>query len=451
MTASAEADSLTFDPPPEQWGALIRRSPSDAALAFRRDLGLPDDRPIVMTGHQAEFWHPGILAKYAAAQAVSNATGAAPVWLVVDQDANAFADLRIPIIADAGRLQVRSYELTDAVILDAPVGLQGAFDPIEPELGGARNALPSIKKGMERIIRALRKHRRARDAAAQISGAALDLLDGIIPRGRVLSVLDMTAADGFAALVDRCRHDPRAAAESYNHAVACVEGHGMAPLLVRGERIELPLWRLSGAAPRRRAYAQDLTEHANDRFAPRAILMTALVRMLGCDLFIHGTGGAAYDRVTEQWLADWLKLDPATDLAPAVMVTATRRLPFGRTVVTPNELAETIRLVRRMRHDPAALGEADAAAQKQRLVSAIAAADRHSSERAVLFSQMHDLLAEVRARHRDELAAADADMRNLARRAAEAPILTDRTWPFPFYDEADLLALRDDIFAALAT
>ena len=34
--------------------------------------------------------------------------------------------------------------------------------------------------------------------------------------------------------------------------------------------------------------------------------MTGLMRLAGCDLFIHGTGGGAYDLVTEEWLGSWM-------------------------------------------------------------------------------------------------------------------------------------------------
>ena len=45
--------------------------PADART-FRSALGLPDDRAVVMTGHQPVFWHAGILAKYFAAEALAD-------------------------------------------------------------------------------------------------------------------------------------------------------------------------------------------------------------------------------------------------------------------------------------------------------------------------------------------------------------------------------------------
>src|SRR5262245_63399468 len=57
---------------------------------MRRELGLPDGL-IVLAGHEAEFWHPGVLAKHMAIVAAAAAmrrggTAATPVWLTVDHD-----------------------------------------------------------------------------------------------------------------------------------------------------------------------------------------------------------------------------------------------------------------------------------------------------------------------------------------------------------------------------
>jgi hypothetical protein len=77
---------LTIRPPAPEWAALLKHNDSAQATRFRRELGLPTGKPLIMTGHQAEFWHTGILAKYLAADAAAGALGADVAWLVVDQD-----------------------------------------------------------------------------------------------------------------------------------------------------------------------------------------------------------------------------------------------------------------------------------------------------------------------------------------------------------------------------
>ena len=56
---------------------------------FRRQLGLTTDRPVIMSGHQAELWHAGIAAKALAAPTPPRHDSAAAAWVIVDQDPGA--------------------------------------------------------------------------------------------------------------------------------------------------------------------------------------------------------------------------------------------------------------------------------------------------------------------------------------------------------------------------
>ncbi|MEL7474492.1 MAG: hypothetical protein AAGK04_14340, partial [Planctomycetota bacterium] len=88
----------TLDPSPDAWSARLRSAPTHPLIRrFREQLGLPTDRPIVMTGHQAEIWHAGILARFAAAHAAAQHTGAHLAFLAVDQDSNDPLPMRFPV------------------------------------------------------------------------------------------------------------------------------------------------------------------------------------------------------------------------------------------------------------------------------------------------------------------------------------------------------------------
>ncbi len=127
------------------------------------------------------------------------------------------------------------------------------------------------------------------------------------------------------------------------------------------------------------------------------------------------------------------------------MVTATLRLPFDRPIVTDVEMTAARQALRRLRHDPAALGEDVLGVQKRDLVARIAGAPRHSAARATLFREMHRMLAEVRDRHADRLAEAKAECLDLERGQAERSLLEERTWPFPLYPKTALEELREEL------
>jgi hypothetical protein len=66
------------------------------AKRSREQLGLATDRPIIMSGHQAELWHPGIAAKAFAMSHAAIINAGQPVWLNVDQDANEPTQIAYP-------------------------------------------------------------------------------------------------------------------------------------------------------------------------------------------------------------------------------------------------------------------------------------------------------------------------------------------------------------------
>lgn len=85
----------------------------------------------------------------------------------------------------------------------------------------------------------------------------------------------------------------------YNQAVTEVDLQSITPLSLVPDknRYELPLWAGLGQGEQADAARARLRSRAgrcaSRSLAPAAVLMTALLRWLGCDLFIHGTGGGA--------------------------------------------------------------------------------------------------------------------------------------------------------------
>src|SRR5690606_23987135 len=108
-----EPPDLLVDPPATEWAATLLRRDHPRLRAFRRQLGLPADRPIVMTGHQPALWHCGVLAKFLAADAAARALGAAPATLLVDQDVGDPAAVRRPERGPDGRWTRREESLLD--------------------------------------------------------------------------------------------------------------------------------------------------------------------------------------------------------------------------------------------------------------------------------------------------------------------------------------------------
>src|SRR5690606_18211638 len=91
------AEAVTLRPDPARWRTIITgaRVPP-ATAADRAAVGLPADRPVVLSGHQPTLWHAGILAKLLAACELAAATGAAAGWIVPDADESDPTTARVP-------------------------------------------------------------------------------------------------------------------------------------------------------------------------------------------------------------------------------------------------------------------------------------------------------------------------------------------------------------------
>ena len=397
------------------------------------------------------LWHPGILAKYLVTDAVADSLGVATANLVVDQHVGEFGDIAVPVLDDDGRLAERTYQLTDARP-DVPMGLHPPFGPnlLPSDL---RPALASVDQGLHQIHDAVSRHSHAPNAARQMSLALADLM-----RDWVRPMVDITAAQLIAttlgrALLQRMVEDPQAAARTYNRAVAAAPEGGIGPLEVRDDFVELPVWKIDSTGRRLRGFDHDvahwLNESLNDwlndslngpAILPRALLMTALVRLGMCDLFVHGKGGAAYDRAMELWVKSWLGVEPSS----IAVVTATLRLPLGEPI-TDQQAAGALAAARRAWHDPdSAVNQLAPSPAKQELVQAILSLPRRSRERRAAYARMHEQLAAWREGQARILRATRQKADVARQRLQERPIVTRRTWAFPLYPREMLASLASE-------
>lgn len=456
-TAQCCEPKVSAAPAMSEWAGLLaaRGELGEDAAEFRRELGLPTDRAVVMTGHQTQVWHPGIMAKYLAVDAVSEASGAAAAWLWVDQDVHAPAEIRYPVrLRGAGGGDLVLEERTwlagggeDGG--DVPTGRRSAFEPgAAPKLeSGEEFAAAGVGAGLARIREALARHSGAGSAGEQVARAVGELLtEWARPADATVFSMRISGTALFRRLVRRMREDVRGCVACYQRAVREFPNERVTAL----SESELPLWMIGAEAGsgRRKVSVEDLAggDAVYERLAPRALLMTGLMRMAGCDLFVHGTGGGGgvgghegYDRITERWLGEWL----GARLAPITVATATMHLRVEHAGPGLVEVRRRQWTAHRARHDPAILHDAAAAARKREFVGQIAGVRRAGGDAVPLYKQMHRFLDEVRIRHADELAMIERAAEDAAAHAGDAAIAADRTWAFPLYEQDQLAALAE--------
>ena len=385
-----------------------------------------------MSGHQPIVFHNGILAKLIALDEAAKRCNAQAVWIVPDQDAVNPGTVRVPI-GTGEALRVETIELLadDAIADGVAVGSAPAAPIKMPTLDEAQSLEPLAKwldqfAGMESLA--------AQFAYATIEHACERL--GIeVPTIVFASQLLQTDAMGHA--VDQMRADPHGCAMAYNTAVAQYPDAGVRPLAIEGERIELPLWGCRTGETRVAIDSENIDSFDPAELMPRGLLMSALARGLLGELFIHGTGGWEYDKISELWFSDLLGIE----LAPMAMVTATQRLDLGFAVEDAMDLDHARWQAHHAPHTPGMVGDDEAQLKKDQLVEQIANIAPKSQQREELFGQLQALLDAHRDRNRQAINAYRTRVERGIEMGRQIELGNDRTWAFVFFDDQQLADL----------
>ena len=371
----------------------------------RAALGLPADRFIVLTGHQAGIWHAGIAEKFVAGARLAAERGGVLVHVVVDHDLNDAALVAFPALV-GGKLARLALERSPRGA--GPNALRKPVRTMRPER--AHEVPAEIEPALAAIERAIAAERGRENLAMQMAHAANALL---APRARVDHTV---AANAIAALpfAEAMRAHFAPMREAYN---AAVRGERIAPLAPH----ELPFWKLDRATMSRSALMEG---DAADLVAPRALTLTAIARLVLCDEFIHGTGGGRYDLAMERWITAAFGDDARAALAPMSVVTATKLAPLERFVPAFDEAA-TPEALRVLEQDPFN----DDGATKRTLRDAITGT---RAEKRSAYLAMRRAIVEARAARAAELASMRTRIAANRDAIAAHALANDRTWPFPF-------------------
>lgn len=424
-----------------------------------------DDRPIV-TGHQQTLFHPGILAKYLAADVVTRGRARWYEQVVVDQDVYEPLAFDLPVV-EGDRLTTRRVRL-GRIAPDVPVASQPpiAFARIARELeqvdwpGDAavtRDGLFAAFEGTDTTADTLARQ-------AWLANDALLQAIGVTPPQAVFAT-ELLSESAHGWVLDALRTDAAACARHYNAAVKRFPGAGIAALRVEPFLIETPLWALGWMKPRRRVFVDvadrepifvtddgEPIEADTTRLAPRALLMTALLRRPDrCAAFVHGTGGWAYDRITEQWWRAWR----GQALSPMTLATADVHLEFGVPVHDEAALRDAVWMRHHIRDnvdrylDPADAEQAlDLIARKRDLLAHMDD-DRDKRRRREAFDAIHAINAELRQRFPEAVRSAEAELQRARQGVANRAAAARRDWFFGLYPSAKLGSLREAVASAV--
>ncbi len=434
----SKIEQIIVEPGFDRWrDALSERSISEHAEHDRRILGLPVDAPIVMSGHQAMVFHPGIVAKIASLMHAAEQTGARPVWIIPDQDAIDPMTIRIPEWT-GDKLGERTVQIADP----PRAGIAGAS--IEPSHSFAAE-MPAV---LDELVDYLSGYSAEGSLAGQFGNAVVALACQWLGREMpiVLLASDLSKTNAFRSLIKSMRSDPHACVQAYNDASRAFPDAGVRMLEVQAGRIELPLWRIRPGEQRMPVYADQIEMIPDDELIARGLTMTALVRGSLCELFIHGTGGWNYDRVTEHWIKHWR----GTDLSPMAHVTATQVLDLGDQAADLPAPARARWLAQAAKHNPGLVGDDRLQQTKQELVDRIQRRKEMGENPRASYRELLDLLERHRTTNSTAIAALDAQAAEAQASVQQHKLTMDRTWPFVCFDAESGFALMERVRSSMS-
>ena len=428
-------------------------------------------RPIVMTGHQTEFFHPGVWIKNFLAGRLARHIGATPLNLLLDSDAATQTGFRVPVDVDC-RARCETFAFADPdgarpyerVSLDtrrAGRTLEAITDAVAPTpmAEPARDFVAAAKKALSRsksFAQFASDARRRLECAWDLNNLEFPMSQACTTRAFAQFLL------WIASSCDRFREIHNDHVDSYRRAHRIrTSAHPMPDLDRAGSACELPFWVIRDSR-RRRLWTQktgasqrltdgqetlavlgrDAADDLADAMAgglevrPRAIANTMFFRLFVADVFIHGIGGARYDTITDCIIRDFAGCDP-----PAfAVVSATAFPPLEPRAVTSGEILETRRAIRdtywnAQRYlDNGARGRGDVRnllLEKRALLDAMPGATR--AQRRSSYQRIQAVTARLGRQSAPARRLLEKQLEHLEQLERDNAILLDRTYPFALY------------------
>ncbi len=446
-----------------------------------------DEDFIIVTGHQPDFIHPGVWAKHVVSARLAKALRGMVVNLVVDSDVVKRRSLPVPVERD-GRVTLKRLPYTHA-------GKALSYEQI-PKLSDEQiDTFASLAR--ETIGRNYQQSqwpaflsgiRQAKDANDWVDQAVAGRRE--IEAGYGISVLDTrVSAHWCTPFVVDMLLNARTFAASYNRALKTyrkenkISGHSrpIPDLLVSDDRCEVALWAHTADAPRQRLFVttddnqvhlfadetlianlplttlrshqcsacKELAAHLQQsgwELRHRALTLTLWARLLLADLFIHGIGGAKYDRITDSIMRDYYNIEAPT----MACVSATLHLPLPTHKANAAHLHRLYRDARDWQYNPH-LALIDQPSTKELLATRQALITQsqqlrttspkdHRARRKV-FDDLRQLNARLQQLQPERQAAIDTQITQTRQAILENEIAKGREYFFGLYDTAALRQL----------
>ncbi len=336
--------------------------------------------PLLMSGHQPELTHVGVLVKTFALAGLAQRFGYTPLNLIVDNDTTKNTSIRFAVIADHAEtrnLQGNRGNLSGLLDPD-DISLQAvSYDRYEGEVtyeqrpvldadlfhSFPNRAVPLARRwGYEPILEPfwdemLRQYRRTTILGEIVSATRRTWERRWHCHNLEIPLSHLCTSRSFLRFTRHLLADLPRFHTIYNECLAVYRqrhrirsrNHPAPDLAADSQDLEAPFWRMGrGFSPRSRLMVSPGTIPDLDRIRSRALTTTMFLRVVLSDGFIHGIGGAKYDEVTDAIIERWLGLEPPG----FIVITATMHLPLPQFATKQREYEQALHHVRDLDWNP---------------------------------------------------------------------------------------------------
>ena len=329
----------------------------------------PQTTPVIMTGHQPVIFHSGLTFKYETTEEFAARNGLIAVAVVIDTDegdAGAFTFPAEQVSGQTATAHVRkdqhaatvgpdsspAVELPQLIAASVSFGQTmslysaGRLKPRAELLSLASRVADSLSTlGCRAEARSMRyfaaEYAELQTRSVMEANLIVRRNAGIGGRMLELPLSEICGFPEVVAVTEEILARPVEFAQCYNDTLNAFrrehkihnEANPFPNLQIEPDACELPFWVvdhrrgtrtilrvLNAGAVNPQAFTGPETQ-----LVPRGALITAMLRLLFSDLFIHGIGGGRYDRYTDQLIRAWWNVDP-----PPISVASASRYLFEK-------------------------------------------------------------------------------------------------------------------------
>ena len=446
--------------------------------------------PIIQTGHEPIFYHPGVWIKNHLTQYLVKKLGGIGVNMVVDNDACNMGFMYVPILseksASIGKVALvrnKDHVAYEEIVFDDFGSILQFKEEVINLLRknvfreGVKTTAVDMQDMFEQFIDCIEKcyYQGCIDLVSLLTAARKSLEEDFDIENLEVPVSWMCDTDGFYHFLLHILYEADQFAKIYNEKLAEYrsihkirsKANPLPDLKVFGDLIELPFWIWKTGGQRAKCYivnegddikitdgidplvtlskSEDAMKNisrlntmmdARIKIRPRAITTTMFSRLFISDVFIHGTGGAKYDTITDEIIKEFFGIDP-----PAfVTVSATLFLPLDTYDLNVKALQELQRVVGDMCYNPERYASNDTQSksefmnsvkEKQRLLKVMAVGN--ADEKRRYFNQIKELNKLMSMQINPELQKKQSEIDTICNKLTYNEVVRFREYPVYLY------------------